>query len=300
MTRLFNIGIVVLLLNSTCSEGQAQEIELPYNQLTLLGNLEIAPQHSLTDGVILMTHAGLGHKAMETMVTLQSLLREQGYNSLAITLSLGIDKRRGMLDCKSTHRHRYADAVKEIDAWISWLKQKAVNKVILLGHSRGGSQTAYYAAEHERAEIKAVVLLAPDTLETNSAQVYQRRYHKSLQNVLSQAKALVNAKQGNHVMQHTDFLYCSDTSVSAATFNSYYGNDPHLDSNLLIRNIAKPTLIILAGQDSIVINNDKHRALASLKNVQVDEVEAAGHFFRDLNADEAVDKITRFIGKLKH
>jgi len=110
----------------------------------------------------------------------------------------------------------------------------------------------------------------------------------------------VNAKQGNHVMQHTDFLYCSDTSVSAATFNSYYGNDPHLDSNLLIRNIAKPTLIILAGQDSIVINNDKHRALASLKNVQVDEVEAAGHFFRDLNADEAVDKITRFIGKLKH
>lgn len=298
MKRFFYFTILTLLFITVCSTSQAQEIQLPYNNLTLIGNLEMAPQHKLSDGVILMTHAGLGHSAMETMASLQSLFREQGYTSLAITLSLNIDKRHGMFDCKSTHRHLYADATKEIDAWVSWLEQQAVHNIILFGHSRGGSQTAYYAAEHDQPDIKAVVLLAPDTRETNSAQVYQRRYHKSLQKVLSQAQALIKAKQGDSVMQHTDFLYCPDTSVTAATFDSYYGSDPHLDSSLMIRKIVKPTLIMLAGQDSIVINNDKLRELAGLKNVHVNEVEDANHFFRDLNADEAVEKIIRFLRKI--
>ena len=298
ITRTITIGLLVLLLNSYFSVSRAQEIELPYKNLTLLGNLEIAPNHAIADGVILMTHAGLGHRAMETMVTVQGLLREQGINSLAITLSLGKDRRQGMLDCKSTHRHLFADAVNEIGAWVDWLIKNKAKQVILLGHSRGGSQTAYYAAEHDQSEIKAIILLATDTLDTNSAQVYQRRYKKSLSQVLSRVASLLKAGHGASIMQHTDFLYCGDTSVTAATFNSYYGDDPHLDSGLTIAKITKPTLIILAGMDSIVINNNKFRALATQRNIYVEEVEAADHFFRDLNADEAVDKIVRFLHSL--
>ena len=53
-----------------------------------------------------------------------------------------------MYDCATPHTHRHADAVEEIGAWLGWLQSQGVAKVALLGHSRGGNQTARFAAAH--------------------------------------------------------------------------------------------------------------------------------------------------------
>lgn len=276
----------------------AGEVVQSYEGLTLNANLELAPGKTVADGVILITHAGLATRNMELYVYLQKLLRKKGYNTLAINLSLGLNNRHGMYDCKATHRHHYADAANEIGAWVSWLKQEGAKQVVLLGHSRGGGDTALYAAERDNALVKAVILLAPDTRETNDSVAYQKRYKKPLAPVLEKAQKLVKEGKGSTVMEHIDFLYCPDTSVAADTFVSYYGSDPRLDTPYLIPKIRKPTLVLLAGDDEVVVNGKKFAMLANDKYVQIKVIEGAGHFFGDLNADDAVDAMDTFLKRV--
>lgn len=280
---------------------RAEEIKLPFKGLTLNATLELAAGKAIADGAIVMTHAGLAHGEAETMVYLQNLLKEKGYNTLAITLSLGRDNRHGPYDCKIAHRHRYADAADEIAAWVAWLKTRGAQRVAVLGHSRGGGQTAVYAAEHEDASVKAVVLLAPATRANSNAADYRQRTGKPLAPILAKAQKLVNDGKGGAVLANSSLLACRDSAATADSFVSYYGPDPRLDTPYLIPKLKLPTLIVVAGNDEIVVGLDKHIApLADGKRVQMKVVDAADHFFRDLYADDAVDAIDGFLKNIPY
>lgn len=276
---------------------EAKEVTLRHKGLTLNANLELAAGKKLTDGAILITHGTLAHRGMETIVYLQNLLKEKGYNTLAINLSLGLDNRHDMYDCKVTHRHRHADAADEIGAWMDWLKKQGTKRVAVMGHSRGGAQTALYAVERDNPLVKAVVLYAPATRDpARDAAGYQERYKKPLAPLLEQAQTLVKAGKGSTVLEHTDLLYCPDTSVTADAFVSYYEPDPRQDTPTLIPKIKKPTLVVVAGNDEVVVGLDKKVApLADGKRVQMKVVDGADHFFRDLYADDAVEMTVAFL-----
>lgn len=283
-------------LGITAVAAEAKEVTLQHKGLTLNASLEFAVGKKLADGAILITHAGLAHRGMEVIAYLQNLFKERGYNTLAINLSLGLNNRHDRYDCQVTHRHRNADAADEIGAWVDWLKKQGAQRVTLLGHSRGGAQTALYAAERDNALVKAVVLLAPAIRENTDAAGYQQRYQKPLAPVLEKAQKLVKEGKGGTVLEHTDFLYCPDTSVTADNFVSYYGPDPRLDTPYLIPKLRKPTLVVVAGNDEIVVGLDKKVApLADGKRVQMKVVNGADHFFRDLYADDAVEMIVAFL-----
>lgn len=276
---------------------EAKEVTLPHRGLTLNANLELAAGKKLAEGVVLITHGTLAHRDMETVTYLQNLLKEKGYNTLAINLSLELNNRHGMYECRETHRHRYTDAVGEIGAWADWLRKQGAKRVAVMGHSRGGAQTALYAAEHDNPLIKAVVLYAPATHDpVKDAAGYRERYKKPLAPILERAESLVKAGKGASVLEHTDFLYCPDTSVTAEAFASYYGPDPRLDTPYLIPKIKKPVLVVVAGNDEVVVGLDKKVApLADGKRVQMKVVDGADHFFRDLYADDAVETIAAFL-----
>ncbi len=275
---------------------EAKEVTLSHKGLTLNANLELAAGKKPADGVILITHGGLAHNGMETIAYLRGLLKDKGYNTLAINLSLGLNNRHGMYDCKVTHRHRNADAADEIGAWTDWLKKQGAKRVTLLGHSRGGAQTALFAAERDNALVKAVVLLAPATRENNGATAYQQRFNKPLAPVLEKAQKLVRDGKGSAVLEHIGLLTCPDTSATADAFVSYYGSDAGLDTPALIPKIRKPTLVVVAGSDEIVVGLGKKVApLADGKRVQMKVIDSADHFFRDLYADDAVEAIDAFL-----
>ncbi len=279
--------------------AHAQEVTLSYRGLTLNAELEPAPAESVLDHVIVITHGGLGHRAMETVAYLQRLFGAQGYATLALNLSLGVDNRHGMFDCHSTHRHQFADAAGEIGAWLRWLSEQGVRHVILLGHSRGAGQTALYAATQDSGLVQSVVLLAPDTRETNDAAAYEARHQHALAPVLQHAQRLMRAGKGASLLTHTGILYCSDTTVSAASFVSYYGPDPRLDTAYLIPKIKKPVLLVLAGGDEVVAGSrDKFPPLADGVRVQVSIVDGADHFFRDIFADDAVEFVIDFLKRV--
>lgn len=287
---------LVAMVCACVSPLEAKEVTLQYQGLTLNANLELAAGKKIADGAILITHGSLAHRGMESLVNFQNLFKEKGYNTLAINLSLGLNNRHGMYDCRIPHRHRYTDAVGEIHAWMDWLKKQGASRAAVLGHSRGAAQTALYAAERNHALTKAVVLLAPATLDNASPKEYEERFQQPLALLLEKAQDLIQAGKDDTLLEGIGLMACANTSASAASLVSYYKPDPRLDTIALLSKIAKPVLVVVAGGDEIVVGLDKKVApKADGKRVQMKVVENADHFFRDLYADEAVDAIDPFL-----
>ena len=276
--------------------AHAAETALPYQGLSLNANLELAAGGHAAESVILITHGGLAHRSMELITNLQTLFKARGYNTLAINLSLGLNNRHGMYDCKITQRHLNDDAADEIAAWVAWLHTQGVQRVALLGHSRGGAQTALYAAERDNDLVKAVVLMSPATADNTRAAIYLKRYRKPLAPLLEKARKLVEAGKGGTVLKHVGLLNCGDTPATAGSFVSYYGQDPRLDAPYLIPGINKPTLVVVAGSDEEVIGLDRKVApLVDGKRVRMKVIEGADHTYRDLYSDDAADAIDAFL-----
>lgn len=293
--RLVRCALILALLTATIA-SHAKEVTVEHRGIALNANLELATNKKIAHGVILITHGTLAHRGMDVIADIQNLLKERGYSTLAINLGLGISNRQGMYDCKTTHRHRYADAADEIGVWVGWLKGQGATRIALVGHSRGGAQTALYAAEQDNALVKAVVLLAPAMRDDNPDAGYRKRFKKPLAPILEKAQKLVQAGKGDAVLEHTDFLYCPDTAVTAEAFASYYGSDPRLDTPTLIPKIRKPVLVVVAGNDEVVVDLDKKVApLADGERVQMKTIDGADHFFRNLYAEDAADTIGTFL-----
>lgn len=279
--------------------AHAEEVSLSYKQLTMNANLILAADKHLADGVILITHGGLAHYASDTIAYLQQLFKARGYNTLAINLSLGLDNRHGMYDCKTTHRHLNADSADEIGAWLDWLHKQGVKSVTLLGHSRGGAQTALFAAERDNTLVKAVVLMAPATSENNDALEYQKRFHMALLPMLETAQKLAREGRGSTVIDSVGLLSCANTTATAASFVSYYKPSISLDTPQLIPKFTKPSLIIVAGSDEVVVGlGKKVTPLVDGVRVQMKVIEGAGHYFQDIYSDDAVDAIDAYLKRI--
>jgi pimeloyl-ACP methyl ester carboxylesterase len=286
------IACFVLLLLCLV-QAHAQDVTVNSGALTLNASLEKSadwPQR-----VILMTHGTLAHNKMEIMSSLQSLLKQRGYSSLSINLSYAIDKRASaMYDCATPLRHKHTDALDEIGAWLSFLKQQGAKDVTLLGHSRGGNQTAWFTAERDDSAVQRVVLIAPATWSADhAAQNYQNTNGKALAPLVAKAAA----QKGNTLLQHTDLLYCKDTKVSAASFLSYYQTEPRFDTPTLLPKISKPVLVFAGSEDTVVPDvAQKFGPLADGKKVQLKTITGADHFFLDLYASDIADAVATFVG----
>jgi pimeloyl-ACP methyl ester carboxylesterase len=286
------------LLLAFGANAAAEEVTLTHSGLTLNATLETTGSNWKQGPVVLMTHGTLAHGRMEIMEGLQAALKDRGISSLSMTLSLGLDNRRGMYECATPHRHKHADAVDEIGAWLGWLRSQGVAKVALLGHSRGGNQTARFAATNPDAPVAAVILVAPQTWgEAYAAEDYQSRYGKELAPQVERARQLAAEGKGGSMLDHVDFIYCPDTSATAAAFVSYYAPDERMDTPRLIPEIKVPVLVVAGSEDDVVKGLvEKVQPLADGQRVKLTLVDGADHFFRDLYADEVADAIQAMLG----
>ncbi len=292
--RIFPIfNLIVLLLVSLASH--AEEVSLKYRGLTVTANLESVGDDWATKPVVLMTHGTLAHNRMEIMEALQNTFKERGYSSLAINLSLGLSERKGMYECATPHDHLHTDAIDEIGLWFDWLKGKGVKSVVMLGHSRGGNQTAWFVTEHDNPLIRSLVLVAPQTWSSPTGD-YKKRFNKPLAPQLAKAEKLLKSGKGDEMMKEVDFIYCEKASATARAFLSYHKGDQRLDTPYLVQKIGKPVLVIAGSEDSVVPDLvEKMQPIADGKRVTLTVIDGADHFFRDLYAEEVVDNAVSFI-----
>ena len=288
--------IIPLLLLLLSFGLQAEEHQLELNGLKVSANLEASSDNWKEGTVVLMTHGTLAHNRMEIMATLQEMLKERGHTTLAINLSLGLSDRKGMYDCAVPHTHKHTDALDEIGLWLGWLKKQGVKSVVLLGHSRGGNQTAWFAAERDDAAIKKVVLIAPQVWsEEKDSKGYQKSYNKPLSPVLAGAQKLVDAGKGGSQLKPVDFIYCADSSASAEAFVAYYQPDSRMDTPSLVRQIAKPVLVFAGSEDKVVAGLTEKMESIEKPNVSFEVIDGADHFFLDLYAEDLADMAVEFI-----
>ena len=287
-----------ILATMLFGSAQAADVSIQHNGLILNDNLE--KNGSWPEGpTVLLTHGTLAHGRMEITTTIQNLLKERDISSLSITLGLGLSDRRGMYDCKTPHTHRHEDAMDEIGLWLDWLKQQGSQEVVLMGHSRGGNQTAWFAAERDEAAISKVVLIAPGTWTAEKEEKgYLKRYGKELAPILAEAQAIVDSGKGDTSMGPMDFIYCEDTHANAASVVSYYAPDPRKNTPHLLPGINKPVLVFAGSEDKVVTNLvEQVEPLAGDGKVRLEMLDGADHFFRDLYAEDLSDLAEEFINE---
>lgn len=279
----------------TCSSTlHAEEITLKHNDLTLNANLSLT-EESKYKKVFLITHGTLAHNGMDIINTWQELLTDEGISSLAINLSLGLDNRHGMYECSTPHVHKHEDAVKEINAWVDWLKKQGTEAIILGGHSRGGNQTAWYSDLYTDPIIQAQILIAPQTWsKQDELDNYANRYKQPLGPILIQAQQ----KSAEQMIENTGFIYCENTQVSAGSFTSYYQTNTRFDTPTLLQSSSLPTLVFTGSEDQTVKNLDTEMAKVNNSKVKVMQIEGANHYFRDLYMDEVIEYSLEFIDQL--
>jgi pimeloyl-ACP methyl ester carboxylesterase len=294
-TLLFLVALLFSL------SAAAEQVQVRHGELELNANLVKAGDEWTRGPVLLMTHGTLAHGRMEIMQTLQGLFAENGVSSLAPTLSLGLSDREGMYPCETPHTHRHTDALDEIALWLGWLKEQGVEDLFLLGHSRGGNQTAWFAAERPDPAVRGLILVAPGAWEPGKWETdYGEDFGKKLEPLLQQAQQLVDGGKGETVMAETDFLYCPGASVTAGSFLSYHVADPRYDTPSVLAAMTLPTLVFIGSEDEVVEDLPASLARAGAREgLRVETIDGADHFFRDLYADELVEIALEFIAGLE-
>lgn len=287
---------LLLMTTSLLGNAQAEEIKQTFNGQTVNANLVFADGKSYGSQVALLLHGTLTHNARSNYLDLQNNLAKQGISTLSMNLSLGLTDRHDEYDCATPHTHKHTDALAEVKFWLNWLKQQGVQQVTLIGHSRGGNQIAWFANENDSPMIRKVVLLAPATGEQQSAKDYQEKYDKPLAPILKKAQDLVKAGQGSVMMKDIDFIYCEKTQVTAAAFANYYTVKPQFDTPALLKSVKKPTLVFIASEDQFVPElAARMKSLSGSKNLTVETIDGADHFFMDLANEDVAASIAKFV-----
>jgi pimeloyl-ACP methyl ester carboxylesterase len=258
----------------------AESVQIKPAALRLNGNLEIPAGKSMSDGVALVVPDALAHHGQETVAALQANLKEDGVATLAITLSLGIDDRKGARACEVPHAYTMADIGGELDRWIEWLQLNGARSIDLIGFSRGGVQAAVMAAQ--RRTLRRIVLLAPAfATSAELEESYARAFGQPLRPVLDAARAAPLETRA------VDFLSCRHAPVTGAAFiDAYRAIPPEIATE-----IPQPVLVVIAGSDEIVPDLDR-RLPAAVRRVVIEE---SDHFFQDLYGEDAADTIADFL-----
>jgi pimeloyl-ACP methyl ester carboxylesterase len=289
--------IIGLFAAAIVSSGvHAENVTLKLNKLTLNAHVEKAGDWP--GRVVLMTHSTMANNRMEIMAGLQDAFKSKGISSLAINVSYAIDNRASAsYDCAVPNRYKHADALDEIGAWLAWLKQQGAKDVVLLGHSRGGNQTAWFAVERGDPAIRRLVLIAPLTWTAEgAARSYRANYNADLAPLVKKAQALISGGKGDTLLEHVGFLYCPDGSATAAAFVSHYADDARLDTPSLVSKLKQPVLVVAATDDDVVPDAvQRFTPLADGKHIRLTVVEGADHTFRDLYAEDLYGAVIPFI-----
>lgn len=280
------------------ASARGEEVRREHLGLDLLANLHVPPGRQIeATAVALILHGTLADHGMEIIRTLQSNLAKQGIPSLAITLSLGRNARKGNFACDNQHEHRLTYAADELGAWIEWLKERKAASITLVGHSRGGQRVAHYAARTPDPSVDRLLLVAPplDTLAEVSDR-YAASYGGDLNAILARARRLVEAGDEDMLIDVPGFLTCRATKATAAALVEYYDPAAKHPTVELLRRIELPVHVVAGSDDQISRSVAKRVQAAGLgPQITVTEISGADHFFRDIFADDLAEQVKAFM-----
>ncbi|MBT3070840.1 hypothetical protein KKP04_08165 [Rhodomicrobium sp. Az07] len=298
MRGLIVSALAAFAIAAGAAPSAAERVTIDHLGLDLTANLELAPGKSLkSDGAVLIVHDSLGSDRMEPIATLQDALRDHGINTLAITLGLGIDSRKGNFNCSLEQAHHHEDAIDEIADWVKWLKDKGASSITVAGHGRGANQVALYAINRLDKAVKRAVLISPLMQTEESAEAkYNAMFRGSLRQYLGQAEELVANQNGNQFVNVPGFLICTNPAVTASAFANYYSPNPKFKTTNLLPSIKLPVLVAVGdGDPALPEIKAAESEFSQLKSVTLAVVPGTDQNFHDLGAEDLAKKVKEFL-----
>jgi len=251
----------------------------------LIVNAEFVEAQDKQKPFLIILHGTFAWNGMELPKTLQSLLADEGYGSLAMTLSLGESNRTGFFDCQHKIISRHQDAEQEISFWVNYVEKLGYRNLVLVAHSRGGAQATTYALKHPK-KIDKLFLIAPMTWDKSVTKEIARPSSK--QTVGDILKEIRLNKPTD--LTKVNGLHCKNAVITSLAFQSYYSEFPIKDSPTLLSKINLPTRVYLGDMDRLITESFNRKSHLFEKNKQVSllTIEDADHFFRDFAVEDIV------------
>lgn len=257
-------------------QAQTEAVQITWNGLRLNGNLADTADRSRP--VFLILHGTWAHRDMEIIQDMQALLAESGAASLAVTLSLGLDDRKGFLPCDSPIRALHDQAVEELRAWRNHLLDRGWQEIVLLAHSRGGSQASLYQQRYNDPAVRELDLLAPMVWDQEKV---RDDYLEATGADLAQFITRARQHPADDLMV-PKLLNCESVRTTAEAFLSYYDRLPEKNTPTILAGFDTPTHVYLGTEDPLSRRFESaYRGGKPLAHVMLHSIDGADHFFRD-------------------
>lgn len=238
---------------------------------------------------ILIIHGFLTTNQFHTVLAMAKGIEDEGYTTLAPTLTLDINKRKSSLKCNSIHTHTLEKDVIEIKDWVDWLKEQGHKNIILIGHSSGSQEILEYLNTYHDEAVSGAIFTSLFYLKGKEL--------GTLDHEIVLAKDLIAKKQSRP--HKYSFLFCKNNYL--ATPESYLSY-LKLDRNYVLNSLQKtttPTFTIMGGSDKRYLSVGEDWLTELDKSpTELIIIEGANHFFSSEHEFDLQDHLYDIISKL--
>jgi dipeptidyl aminopeptidase/acylaminoacyl peptidase len=243
------------------SQSRLDLIRIEAEDKTALNGLLWTPQRA-SDSLVIMVPGGTTGAALypaHDYSPLASMLTEKGY---AFLLS-------NMRASYNNAYSEYADAVKDIAAFVAYAKSNGYTRIAIVGISLGGPRMAQYMAERGDSAVKAVAFMAsiPSPyleFQIRSSDADKRR----LEDTLKHARELVAQGKGEQSVEFGDW-FPGGVSVmgTARSLISFFGAPSDASAPSSVKygpKIKVPALVIHGDSDELALPPNAQKIYDSL------------------------------------
>jgi len=243
------------------SQSRLELIRIEAEDQVALNGLLWEPQRA-ADSIVLMVPGGTTGAALypaHDYTPLARLLTEHGYAFLLSNMRASYNNAYA----------EYAEAVKDIAAFVAYAKSKGYSRIAILGISLGGARMAQYVAERNDPAVKAVGFVAsiPSPyleFQIRSSEADKRRLDETLQH----ARDLVAQGKGNEPVAFDNWFPGAVSVMGAArVLISYFGapSDPSAPSSVKFGpKIKVPALVVHGDSDELALPPNAQKIYDSL------------------------------------
>ena len=282
---LISISILLFFFSPSSS---AKSISIDITPLKLKAEADYAAGKE-NKPAILILHGFLTTNQFHTISSVSKALQQEGYTTLAPTLTLNISQRRNSIKCNSIHTHTMENDILEIKTWVEWLRTQGHKKIVLLGHSSGSQALLEYLDIYKDTDISMALFTSLFYLSGTK-----------LGTVESDIISANSAQASNQTSpQKYSFLFCQQNYFATPeSFLSYIRIDRKHTLNAL-KNLSIPNHTIMGGDDKRYqkVGRNWLEALKETKtNLTV--IDGANHFFSSENEIDLQNVLIKILSKL--
>ena len=271
--------VLALLLGVLLSLAEAWAVQVTLDlQPGLSAHAEYRPG-SKDRPAVLILHGFLQTHNFPTVHNLAKGLATAGYSVLTPTLTLGVSHRQQSLACEAIHTHTHEGNMREIDAWLRWLRAQGHRRIVLIGHSLGSAELLLYLQARRPGDV--VHFIALSLVESRSYDQPERI--EELRQVMRQ-----RVSRGDRSLYRHPLSFCRNFNAVPQTFASYFAITP---DRLLkaARALRVPATFIMGGGDERLSSGWIERLKLTGKTVIV--IPNANHFLDGEHEFELLDAV---------